>query len=168
VVSSDGCRRLVADDEADQSATAQAFEVFHAIIRGRLSLGRLAVADATNLSPGARARLREEAARWGAPAVALVLDVPLAAFLAQNLARARRVPPEVVELHHAQLAAARDSLPTEGFDAVHGVAPDAEVAIGPAARKPPPRPVQAVARPGDADAPPPADAPTPPRRVGLR
>ncbi len=137
VVSSDGCRRLVADDEADQSATAQAFEVFHAIVRGRLSLGRLAVADATNLSPGARARLRGEAARWDAPAVVLVLDVPLATCLAQNLERARRVRPEVIELHHAQLAAARAALPDEGFDAVHAVGPDAEVAIGPAVRRPP-------------------------------
>ncbi|MET0398624.1 MAG: AAA family ATPase, partial [Longimicrobiaceae bacterium] len=157
VVSSDGCRRLVADDEADQSATAQAFEVFHAIIRGRLSLGRLAVADATNLGPGARARLRGEAARRGAPAVALVLDVPLATCLAQNLERARRVPPEVIELHHAQLAAARDALPTEGFDAVHLVAPDTEVTIGPPLRKPPPHPEPAVRPPADAG--PPADAP---------
>ena len=169
VVSSDGCRRLVADDEADQSATAQAFEVFHAVIRGRLSLGRLAVADATNLGPGARARLRGEAARWGSPAVVLVLDVPLATCLAQNLERDRRVPPEVIELHHAQLAAARDALPTEGFDAVHVVAPDSEVAIGPAVRKPPPHPVQAIALPpGDAGPLPPADAPAPARRVGLR
>lgn len=139
VVSSDECRRLVSDDEADQAATAQAFEVFHAIVRGRLSLGRLAVADATNLGPGARARLRGEAARWGAPAVALVLDVPLATCLAQNLERARRVPPEVIELHYAQLAEARAALPEEGYDAVHEVGPDTEVAIGPAVRKPPPR-----------------------------
>lgn len=163
VISSDGCRRLVADDEADQSATAQAFEVFHAIVRGRLSLGRLAVADATNLSPAARARLRGEAARWGAPAVALALDVPLATCLAQNLERARRVPPEVIELHCAQFATARAALPEEGFDAVHLVGPDAEVAIGPAERKPPPAPVRAMPRPPEA-----ADAPAPARRVGLR
>ncbi|HEX8271225.1 MAG TPA: AAA family ATPase [Longimicrobiaceae bacterium] len=169
VVSSDECRRLVSDDEANQAATAQAFEVFHAIVRGRLSLGRLAVADATNLGPGARARLRAEAARWGAPAVVLVLDVPLETCLAQNLERARRVPPEVIELHYAQFEEARSALPAEGYDAVHVVGPDAEVAIGPPVRKaPPPRPNSVetgpTATPPGGDAP----APAPPRRVGLR
>lgn len=146
VVSSDECRRLVSDDEAEQAATAQAFEVFHAIVRGRLSLGRLAVADATNLSPGARARLRGEAARWGAPAVVLVLDVPLATCLAQNLERARRVPPEVIELHHAQFTEARGVLAAEGYDVVHVVGPGTEVAVRPPVRKPPP-PAPAPLRP---------------------
>ena len=169
VVSSDECRRLVSDDEAEQAATAQAFQVFHAILRGRLSLGRLAVADATNLSPGARARLRGEAARWGAPVVALALDVPLATCLAQNLARARRVPPEVVELHHAQFVAARSALAAEGYDAVHAVGPATEVAVGPPARKlPPPAapPPRAAPRPGEAPAAPPG-APRGRTRSGL-
>lgn len=64
VVSSDECRRLVSDDEGDQTVNGLAFPVFHAIIRGRLALGRLAVADSTNLHPHARERLREIAARW--------------------------------------------------------------------------------------------------------
>jgi protein phosphatase len=171
VVSSDECRRLVSDDEANQAATAQAFEVFHAIVRGRLSLGRLAVADATNLGPGARARLRAEAARWGTPAVVLVLDVPLETCLAQNEERARRVPPEVIELHYDRFEEARSALPAEGYDAVHVVGPDAEVAIGPPARKaPPPRPEPVEPGPTTAATPAAADAlaPAPPRRVGLR
>ncbi|MEW5931558.1 MAG: AAA family ATPase [Gemmatimonadota bacterium] len=167
VVSSDECRRLVSDDEANQAATAQAFEVFHAILRGRLSLGRLAVADATNLSPGARARLREEAARWGAPAVVLALDVPLATCLAQNQERARRVPPEVIELHYAQFAEARGALAAEGYDAVHVVGPEAEVAIGPPVRKAPP-PRTEPSEPGPPAAAVDASAPAPPGRVGLR
>lgn len=159
VVSSDECRRLVSDDEAEQAATAQAFEVFHAILRGRLSLGRLAVADATNLGPGARARLRGEAARWGTPVVVLALDVPLATCLAQNLERARRVPPEVVELHHAQFVAARSVLAAEGYDAVHAVGPETEVAVGPPVRKLPPPAApplsRAAPRPGEVTGAPP-------------
>jgi protein phosphatase len=167
VVSSDECRRLVSDDAADQSATPQAFDVFHAILRGRMSLGRLAVADATNVSPGARARLRAEAARWGAPAVVLALDVPLDTCLAQNLRRARQVRPEVIEMHYERFLEARSALAEEGYHAVHGVGPDAEVEIGPAVRVPPAAP--APAQPGGAAEPPPArDAPPPvPPRVGM-
>jgi protein phosphatase len=170
VVSSDECRRLVSDDEADQAATAQAFEVFHSIVRGRLSLGRLTVADATNLGPGARARLREEAARWGAPAVVLALEVPLATCLAQNLERARRVPPEVIELHHAQFVEARGALAEEGYHAVHPVGPETEVAIGPPVRRAAPL---LPAPPGfphpreDADPPPENPPPARAARVGM-
>ncbi|MFB8016895.1 AAA family ATPase, partial [Streptomyces rochei] len=49
IVSSDFCRALVADDENDQSATGDAFEVLHLIVDKRLARGRLTVIDATNL-----------------------------------------------------------------------------------------------------------------------
>ncbi|WP_432009520.1 AAA family ATPase [Streptomyces bacillaris] len=49
VVSSDFCRALVADDENDQSATGDAFEVLHLIVDKRMERGRLTVIDATNL-----------------------------------------------------------------------------------------------------------------------
>ncbi|HEX2091214.1 MAG TPA: AAA family ATPase [Longimicrobiaceae bacterium] len=140
VVSSDECRRLVSDDAADQSATPQAFEVFHALVRGRLSLGRLTVADATNLHPGSRARLRHEAARHGAPTVILALDVPLEVCQRQNLERARRVRPEVIEMHYARYEEAKAALPEEGYDAVHFVGPDVQLAIGPARMKEAPHP----------------------------
>ncbi|HEV2149769.1 MAG TPA: AAA family ATPase, partial [Longimicrobiaceae bacterium] len=150
VVSSDECRRLVSDDEADQSATPQAFDVFHAIVHGRLSLGRLAVADATNVSPGARARLRGGAARWGAPAVVLALDVPLETCLAQNLERERQVRAEVIEMHYEQFLEARSALADEGYHAVHAVGPETEVVIGPAVRVPPPAPPAPAASEGAA------------------
>ncbi len=40
VISSDFCRGLVADDENDQSATPQAFELLHYIAGQRLRAGR--------------------------------------------------------------------------------------------------------------------------------
>ena len=46
---------LVADDENDQSATADAFDVLHYIAGTRLRRGRLTVVDATNVQPHARA-----------------------------------------------------------------------------------------------------------------
>ena len=51
VISSDFCRGLVADDENDQSATADAFELLHFIAGMRLAAGRLTVVDATNVQP---------------------------------------------------------------------------------------------------------------------
>jgi len=50
VVSSDRCRALVSDDEADQRVNREAFAVFYSIVRQRLSLGRLTVADSTALA----------------------------------------------------------------------------------------------------------------------
>ena len=57
VVSSDFCRGLVADDENDQSATPDAFDVLHYIVGTRLRRGLLTVVDATNVQQAARASL---------------------------------------------------------------------------------------------------------------
>jgi protein phosphatase len=51
VVSSDACRGLVSDDENDQSATGDAFDLLQAIVRKRLSRGKLTVIDATTFNP---------------------------------------------------------------------------------------------------------------------
>ena len=48
VVSSDVCRGLVCDDENDQSASKDAFDVLHYIVGKRLARGLLTVVDATN------------------------------------------------------------------------------------------------------------------------
>lgn len=49
IISSDFCRGLVADDENDQSASRDAFDVLHYIAGKRLAAGRLTVVDATNV-----------------------------------------------------------------------------------------------------------------------
>src|SRR6195952_5352197 len=46
LVSSDFCRALVSDNENDQSATGDAFDLLHEIIRKRLARGLLTVVDA--------------------------------------------------------------------------------------------------------------------------
>ena len=57
VISSDFCRALVADNENDQSATGDAFDLLHRIVRKRLARGRLTLVDATNVQPEARKSL---------------------------------------------------------------------------------------------------------------
>src|SRR5258708_21304967 len=54
VISSDFCRGLVSDDENDQSATKDAFDVLHYIAGKRLAAGKLTVVDATNIHPESR------------------------------------------------------------------------------------------------------------------
>ncbi|MFD0854040.1 AAA family ATPase, partial [Actinomadura adrarensis] len=57
IVSSDQCRGIVSDDENDQSATGDAFDLLHYIVRKRLRRGLLTVVDATNVQPKARESL---------------------------------------------------------------------------------------------------------------
>ena len=76
VVSSDFCRALVSDDENDQSATGDAFDLLHAIVRKRLARGRLTVVDATNVQPEARKSLIALAKEYHLFAIAIVFDLP--------------------------------------------------------------------------------------------
>ncbi|ABF40978.1 polynucleotide 2',3'-cyclic phosphate phosphodiesterase / polynucleotide 3'-phosphatase / polynucleotide 5'-hydroxyl-kinase [Candidatus Koribacter versatilis Ellin345] len=64
VISSDFCRGLVSDDENDQSATKEAFDLLHYILRKRLAAGRLTVVDATNVQPESRKPLIEIAKEY--------------------------------------------------------------------------------------------------------
>jgi protein phosphatase len=121
VVSSDRCRALVCDDEANQSVNREAFAVFYEIVGRRLELGRLTVADSTALGAFSRARLRELAANAGAPAVAVVVCTRLANLRRNNGRRGRRVPDDVLERHAVQLRelVASGELEREGYAGIH-------------------------------------------------
>jgi predicted kinase len=116
--SADACREMVADDEANPSASKDAFTLMHLIIEFRLKRGRLTVADATNVRPEKRAALLALALRWRRPAVAIVLDLPEPICQQRNIARRRMIPPAAIG---AQVRDVRRSLPLldgEGFDRV--------------------------------------------------
>ncbi|HET6229977.1 MAG TPA: AAA family ATPase [Longimicrobiaceae bacterium] len=121
IVSSDECRRLVSNDPANQVASRAAFEVFRAIVRGRLSLSRLAVADATNLSGRSRRDLLAIAHEFGRPTVAIVFDLPLETCIRRAASRVRTVPADVVERQHWQLQHALPNLRSEGYRHVYMV-----------------------------------------------
>src|SRR5262249_506071 len=76
VLSSDYCRGLVADDENDQAATPDAFEVLHFIAAKRLRAGRLTVIDATSVQPDARKPLVALARAYHVLPVAIVFNLP--------------------------------------------------------------------------------------------
>src|SRR5215211_3798702 len=90
VISSDRCRAMVSDDEMDQSATTDAFDVLHFIARRRLARGRLTVVDATNVRPESRRPLVELARQHYVQAVAIVLDVPVRVCEERNRERPDR------------------------------------------------------------------------------
>ncbi|WP_019890133.1 polynucleotide kinase-phosphatase [Streptomyces purpureus] len=121
VISSDFCRGLVADDENDQSASRDAFDVLHYIAGKRLAAGRLTVVDATNVQPESRRQLVRLARQYDVLPIAIVLDVPEDVCAARNAARPDRagMPAHVIRRHRRELHRSLKGLEREGFRKVH-------------------------------------------------
>ncbi|MEU6159034.1 polynucleotide kinase-phosphatase [Streptomyces sp. NPDC047130] len=121
VLSSDFCRGLVSDDENDQSATKDAFDVLHHIAGKRLAAGRRTVVDATNVQQEARSHLIRLAREHDVLPIAIVLDVPESVCAERNAARADRadMPRRVVQRHIRELKRSMRHLEREGFRKVH-------------------------------------------------
>ena len=128
VISSDFCRGLVSDDENDQSATGDAFEVLHFIAGQRLKAGRLTVIDATNVQPEARRQLVLLAREHDVLPVAIVLDLPEKLCAERNAGRPDRdFGPHVLRRQHGQLRRGLRGLGREGFRTVHVLSTPEEV-----------------------------------------
>ncbi len=120
VLSSDFCRGLVSDDENDQSATNDAFEVLHFIVRKRLAAGRLTVIDATNVQPESRKPLVELAREYHVLPVALVFNFPEKLCHERNRNRPdRQFGPHVVRNQSQQLRRSLRGMEREGFRHLH-------------------------------------------------
>jgi polynucleotide kinase-phosphatase len=120
VVSSDFCRGLVADDENDQSATPDAFDVLHYIVGTRLRRGLLTVVDATNVQQAARASLIKLAKSHDVLVDAIVIDVPESLAVGRNKQRPdRNFGSHVVSRQHRDLKRSLGRLNKEGFRRVH-------------------------------------------------
>ncbi|MFY9554409.1 MAG: AAA family ATPase [Blastocatellia bacterium] len=118
VVSSDECRALVGDDPADQSVTQQAFDLLYFIIEKRLMIGRLTVADATNLKREHRRALLRIARRFRFNAAAIVFNVPIEVCLSRNTSRDRKVPQEALIEQYSLLERTLRTIEKEGFNYV--------------------------------------------------
>ncbi len=121
VIGSDFCRGLVADDENDQSASGDAFDVLYYIAGKRLAAGRRTVVDATNVQSDSRKRLIELARQYDVLPIAIVLDVPEDVCAARNATRADRagLPRRVIQRHQRELRRSLRHLEREGFRKVH-------------------------------------------------
>ncbi|MDX3260825.1 polynucleotide kinase-phosphatase [Streptomyces sp. MI02-2A] len=121
IISSDFCRGLVSDDENDQSATRDAFDVLHYIAGKRLAAGRRTVVDATSVQQDSRRQLIDLAKRYDVLPIAIVLDVPEEVCAERNAGRIDRadMPRRVIQRHTRELRRSLRHLEREGFRKVH-------------------------------------------------
>ncbi len=137
VLSSDFCRGLVSDNENDQTATSDAFDVLHYVARKRLAAGRLTVVDATNVQPDARKPLVALAREFHVLPVAIVLNLSEKLCHERNQSRQdRQFGPHVVRNQSQQLRRSIRGLEREGFRHVFTMSSPEEVASATMTRQP--------------------------------
>ena len=116
VLSSDFCRALVSDNENDQTATKEAFEILHYVATKRLIRGRLTVVDATNVQLEARQPLVKLAREHHVLPVAIVFKLPEKLCHERNQNRTdREFGPHVLRQQTQQLRRSLRGLKREGF-----------------------------------------------------
>ncbi|MDQ3480114.1 MAG: polynucleotide kinase-phosphatase [Actinomycetota bacterium] len=129
VLSSDFCRGLVSNDENDQSATTDAFDLLRYVAGKRLSRGLLTVVDATNVQAEARKPLVALAREHDVLPVAIALNLPERLCHERNAARPDRTfGPHVVRQQSQQLRRSMRGLQREGFRYVFELKTPEEVA----------------------------------------
>ena len=115
-LSSDAIRRLLADDETDQTIHDRVFQTLRYLLRQRLALGRpVTYIDATNLTPEERRPYIGIGQSHGCELEAIYFDVPLEVCRERNAHRHRVVPAEVLAAMAAKLVPPSTS---EGFGRV--------------------------------------------------
>jgi predicted kinase len=103
-LSSDEIRRLLADDETDQTIHARVFETLRFLLVQRLGIGRpVTFVDATNLTPEERRPYVDIGRAWECAVEAIFFDVPLPVCQERNSKRHRVVPAEVMAKMAAKL-----------------------------------------------------------------
>jgi len=128
VVSSDFCRALVSDNENDQAATADAFDLLHGIVRKRLARGHLTVVDAINVHPEARKSLIALAKEFHLFAEAIVFDLSERVCQDRNVLRPdRQFGPHVIRNQSQQLRRSLRGLEHEGIRHVFKLSSPEEV-----------------------------------------
>lgn len=128
IVSSDRCRAIVSDDENNQAATTDAFELLHYITAKRLKNGLLTVVDATNVQSESRASLIRLAREYHCIPVAIVLDVSERICEERNDLRPdRNFGRHVIHQQRSQLKRSLKKLKEEGFRHIHVLQSPAEI-----------------------------------------
>ncbi len=120
-LSSDAIRRLLGDDETDQTIHDRVFQTLRYLLRQRLAIGRpVTYIDATNLTPQERAPYVGIGKSYGCDLEAVFFDIPLEVCRHRNARRHRVVPEDALARMAAKLVP-----PTleEGFGRVIVVRP---------------------------------------------
>jgi protein phosphatase len=125
ILSSDRCRALVSDDENDQSATQEAFNLLMHLARLRLKRGKLCVFDATNTTSCERLKFIRLANEHGCGVSAIVFRTALATCLERTrMRRDRDIQEPSVVRQYCALMADLPALRLEGFAPVWSLMED--------------------------------------------
>lgn len=128
ILSSDVCRGLVSDDQNNQAATNDAFDILHYIAGKRLANMKLTVVDATNVQPNDRKHLIKLAREYHVLPVAIVLKLPERICFERNRNRPdRNFGMHVVKRQSQQLRRSLRNLKREGFRRVFILDSEAEI-----------------------------------------
>lgn len=120
ILSSDECRGLVSDDENNQAATTDAFDVLYYIAGKRLKNGLLTVIDATNVQKESRKGLIELGKTYHCLPIAIVLDLPEEICEERNKKREdRNFGGHVIRQQRQQLKKSIRFLKEEGFRQIY-------------------------------------------------
>ena len=116
IISSDFCRGLVSNDENNQEASGDAFDLLHYVVEKRLARGLLTVVDATNVQPQDRKPLLNLAKQYHFFAVAIVFNLAEKLCFERNKERPNRnFGIHVVRRHTKSLRSSLRRLKQEGF-----------------------------------------------------
>ncbi len=116
IISSDHCRALVDDDENNQKASADAFDLLYFLVEKRLKRKKLVVVDATNLKSSVRKTLLRLAKNYHCQTFAIVFNLPKTLLLERHHERNdRHFEDEIIENHHYDLNVILPHLKKEHF-----------------------------------------------------
>jgi len=119
IVSSDYCRALVCDDEANQHANRDTFDLFHYIIHKRMYQNRFTIADSTALLPEARRRLLEVARQHRYTTCLLIFNISPEMCTQRDRKRERVVGEQVIAYHIGLLQQTLIDAPKEEWEQMH-------------------------------------------------
>ncbi|WP_165423481.1 AAA family ATPase [Ktedonosporobacter rubrisoli] len=119
IVSSDQCRAMISDDEANQFVNRDTFDLFHFIIHKRMFQDRFTIADSTALQVEARQRLLALAQRHHYHTCLFIFNIPPALCIQRDQQRQRLVGEQVIAYHTNLLQQALLDAPKENWNQLH-------------------------------------------------
>lgn len=115
-LSSDAVRKLLADDETDQTIHDRVFQTLRYLLRHRMDLQRqVTYIDATNITPEERSPYIGIGKSYGCELEAVFFDVPIEVCRERNARRRRVVPEEALAKMASRLVPPSVG---EGFDRI--------------------------------------------------
>lgn len=128
VLSSDHYRAVVSDDENNQAASRDAFELIETIVEMRLRRGRLTIIDAMNLQGRDRRPFLNLAEKYRRATAAVVFDLPDEIIQMHNAKRTdRTLPPETISRQIAKLRRSLPSLEGQGIGKIYVLKTEKEI-----------------------------------------